>query len=116
LFLPQLNLNVPNALAPEAAFGGEPSIFLPKGHSIIEYRFQVFDYWGNLIFETTELSPNGEPLIGWNGRRNNEGEVLPKGVYVWKIFAMFEDGTIWPGVMRPNTNRPITSGPINLIR
>ncbi len=116
LFLPQLNLNVPNALAPDAVFGGEPSIFLPKGHSMIDYRFQVFDYWGNLIFETTELSSDGVPLIGWNGRRNNDGEILPKGIYVWKIFAMFEDGTIWPGVMRPNANRPITSGPINLIR
>ena len=48
-------LYVPNALTPDEN-GGEASIFLPKGRSLKEYKMQIFDKWGNLIFETNQLN------------------------------------------------------------
>ena len=35
--------------------GGLVSIFLPKGRSLREYSMQIFDSWGNLLFETDQL-------------------------------------------------------------
>jgi hypothetical protein len=49
----------------------------------------------NLVFETTEVDKNGSPMYGWDG--TNNGMPLPQGTYVWKIYAEFSDGTIWPG-------------------
>lgn len=116
VFLEKFSFFVPNAIAPEVPHAGEAAVFLPKGHSLAEYRMQIFDYWGNLIFETTELTNEGEPAVGWNGRKYNTGDLLPMGMYVWKIDALFEDGTRWPGVSIEDKKNPITSGPINLIR
>lgn len=39
------------------------------------YRFKVFNRYGNLVFETSELNK------GWSGEFNNKS--LPGGVYVW---------------------------------
>ncbi|MDZ7846908.1 MAG: hypothetical protein U5L96_09110 [Owenweeksia sp.] len=54
-------MHVPNAFAPERVGVGEASIFLPKGHLLQEYRLHIYDEWGNLIFESTELDENGSP-------------------------------------------------------
>jgi len=42
------------------------------------YNFQVFDRWGNQVFET---SAQGET---WDGRDSNNGE-YQEGVYYWKL-------------------------------
>jgi len=42
-----------------------------------EYSLQVFDRWGKLVFESTEL---GE---GWNG--TVDGKEAPIGTYVWMV-------------------------------
>ncbi|MCC5916968.1 MAG: PKD domain-containing protein, partial [Cryomorphaceae bacterium] len=115
LFLPRLNLSVPNALAPTLPHAGEAGIFQPKGHSLITYKFQVFDQWGNLVFQTDKLTADGQPLEAWNGKKHNSGELLPSGTYAWKIEAVFEDGTRWPGVPVDH-KKSRTSGTIHLIR
>ena len=42
--------------------------------------------WGNLIFESWD------PDMGWNGYDEN-GRLLPMGVYVYKLELRFVDGT-----------------------
>jgi gliding motility-associated-like protein len=66
-----------------------PSAFTPNGDGkndefkpIVEcvaknYRFQIFNRYGNLVFETSELNK------GWNGKLNNT--LQPGGVYVWIV-------------------------------
>jgi streptogramin lyase len=88
-------LDVPNALAPDINYAGEDAVFLPKGHSLMEYELTIFDKWGNIVFTTTALDANGIPSEAWNGRLNNIGNPLPMGAYVWKIVAVFDDGTSW---------------------
>lgn len=45
----------------------------------------VFNRWGQLVFETTNL--NGR---GWDGRLN--GQAQPMGVYLYRIEADFSNG------------------------
>ena len=67
-----------------------PNIFTPDGNSINDiyhpinpYRdvkdvdMQIFNRWGDLIFKTTDAD------IGWNGKRRNNGEECPDGVYFY---------------------------------
>jgi len=100
-------LFVPNAIIPEAPDADE-NLFLPKGIGLDEYTVQIFDSWGNKLWESSALQ-NGMPSEGWNGR-NQKGEIYPQDVYVWRIRAKFADGTYWSG-----TNGK-TYGTVTLIR
>jgi len=99
--------SVPSALAPNGN-SGEPAEFKPKGKSLKEYNLQIFDRWGNVIWQTTKLDDTGKPEIGWDG--TSKGIPVPQGTYVWRIYAKFSDGNIWPGIDGK------TTGPIYLIR
>ena len=79
-----------------------PSAFSPNGDSnndlfIIEVGeeveiiniLQVFDRWGNMVFEAKDFQA-GDPSFGWNGRFNNED--LQQGVYVYRMELTYEDG------------------------
>jgi gliding motility-associated-like protein len=72
---------VPNAFTPNG--DGVNDIFLPVVLNAEPgtYILDIFDRWGNLIFETSD------PVQGWDGRANNG--LLPAQVdtYVWKIFC-----------------------------
>lgn len=64
-----------------------PSGFTPNGDgindlfrlagtvSLSEYRLNVFNRWGEKVFETTD------PALGWNGR--HKGAEQPAGVFTW---------------------------------
>ena len=102
-------LFVPNALTADIN-NEEVSLFWPKGKSLAEYHLEVFDIWGNIIWESTELNFAGSPTkeSAWDGSIN--GTPAPQGTYVWKIYAKFSDGEIWLNEEGKNT------GPIYLIR
>ncbi|MFB6257576.1 MAG: T9SS type B sorting domain-containing protein, partial [Flavobacteriales bacterium] len=70
-------LYVPNAFTPDG--DGINDVFRPKGEGIAEekYRFQIYDRWGKLIFQTKD------PREGWDGTIN--GEEAKNDVYVWKL-------------------------------
>ncbi|MCF8296729.1 MAG: PKD domain-containing protein [Saprospiraceae bacterium] len=86
-------LFVSNAFSPDNG-PEEVRTFKPKGIGLKKYHLYIYDGWGNLIWETDELK-NTEPAEGWDGRYN--GVPLPQDVYVWKIEAVFLDGTPWLG-------------------
>jgi gliding motility-associated-like protein len=67
-----------------------PNIFTPDGnsindlyHPITPYRdvkdveMTIFNRWGDIVFETTDAA------INWNGKRNNDGQENPEGVYFY---------------------------------
>ena len=100
-------LFVPNALIPEHPDPGE-NVFLPKGIGIMEYTIQIFDTWGNLIWQSSALI-DGMPSEGWNGKDAN-GNLYPQDVYAWRATAKFTDGTFWSG------KNGKTYGTVTLIR
>jgi PKD repeat protein len=88
-------LFVPNAFAPSSVAQGVQE-FKPVGVNLKEYKVQVFDSWGHLIWQSTALDSEGRPVEGWNGVTSN-GDIMPQGTYVWVINAVFNDGTTWTG-------------------
>ncbi len=89
-------LFVPNALAPDYPDQGVQT-FLPKGLNLEHYNIQIFNLEGNKVWESNELDGDGSPKEGWDGTYH--GIKLPMGLYVWKISAVFKDGTIWNGTV-----------------
>ena len=48
-------------------------------------QFEIFDRWGNMVFETTDQS------IPWNGMFN--GKAANTGSYMYYLSATLYDGT-----------------------
>lgn len=84
---------VPNAFtpSPNGPTGGVAGnntfndVFLPIVKGAEEFNMQVFDRWGNLIFESNNSN------IGWDGYDKN-GKLMPAGVYVYKLTVRLSDG------------------------
>lgn len=51
--------------------------------------FQIFDRWGELVYENSDFMVN-DPEIGWDGTFRNE--MMSSGVYIWYIEAEYVDG------------------------
>jgi len=74
-----------------------PDIFSPNGdlnndylcvygNCIAEMRYEVFNRWGQLVFETETLEEC------WDGTFKNKPEI--SGVYAYKLYVMLFDGTV----------------------
>ncbi|MBE0649673.1 MAG: PKD domain-containing protein [Bacteroidales bacterium] len=87
-------LYVPNSFAPGMDNPGI-NTFMPKGVHLKEYDIQIYSAWGNLLWESKKLNANGEPVEGWNG--TYKGQPMPEGDYIWRIKAIFLDGSAWKG-------------------
>lgn len=74
-------LYVPNAFTPNG--DGDNDVFQPWTHDMAEedLDLSIFDRWGGLVFQSSGTAK------GWDGRHKNGGDVLPEGVYVWKLSA-----------------------------
>lgn len=71
---------VPNAFTPDG--GNSNNTFKPvvtSGVDVYNYHLTVFNRWGELVFESYD------PQVGWNGTFGVSGDLVPDGVYVWKI-------------------------------
>ena len=80
---PETEMFVPNAFKP----GGITPEFKPvfRFFSGSEYLFQIFNRWGQLIFETYD------PQEGWDGKY--KGSAVSQGVYVYKLSYRNSDKT-----------------------
>jgi gliding motility-associated-like protein len=74
---------IPNAFTPNG--DGVNDVFQPKGFGIVKYEMQIFDRWGEKIFETTEFEK------GWDGIRQKKNDInytiSKEEVYTWRIKA-----------------------------
>lgn len=83
------NVYIPNAFSPNN--DGENDWFAVYGGNGIAsvVSFQVFDRWGELLFERRNFRPNN-PLLGWDGRFR--GKTMGSGVFVYLATIQFLDG------------------------
>ena len=61
------------------------NIFRPYFKNVIEYKLQIFNRWGVLVFETDDLKK------GWDGYMDSANLAL-QGVYVWKATGKYANG------------------------
>jgi gliding motility-associated-like protein len=59
-------------------------VFFPYTSGVIYYKLQIFDRWGELIFESNDVN------IGWDGYY--KGKLCEQGVYIWKASVKLSNG------------------------
>ncbi|MBE0678045.1 MAG: PKD domain-containing protein [Bacteroidales bacterium] len=69
----------------EGVYPGMDYVFRPFFENVIEYKLQIYNRWGALIYESHDLNK------GWDGYFGN-GNLAPQGVYVWKVHGRYADG------------------------
>jgi gliding motility-associated-like protein len=58
--------------------------FYPRGRNITVNLFQIYNRWGELVFETDQNE------VGWDG--TYKGELVQEGLYIWKLFYSTPNG------------------------
>jgi len=76
---PRYTYHLPNAFTPNYddvndGFRGAGIFYGIKSFDMI-----IWNRWGEMVFQTND------PNIAWNGRKNNTGQMLPLGVYVYQV-------------------------------
>jgi gliding motility-associated-like protein len=85
-------IRIPNAFTPnlDGPTGGNRyndgrnDVFFPVTEGVIAYHMQIYNRWGELLFDTTDTGK------GWDGYYN--GKICPPDVYIYKIDFKFIDG------------------------
>jgi gliding motility-associated-like protein len=60
------------------------NVFMPRGRNITVKLFQIYNRWGELVFETDQNN------VGWDGTYNNNNADM--GLYIWKLFYTVPNG------------------------
>ena len=95
------SMYVPNAFSPDG--NGVNDVFfaeVPSNSSIVNFDMQIFDRWGNRVFQSDNLTD------GWTGQRG--GDKYDVGVYVYAIKVEYVDDN-GPGLLEQ-------AGDVNLLR
>ncbi len=69
----------PNAFTPDG--NGINDVWIPQGIGIdlSGYKLMIFDRWGNLFFETSDVN------MGWDGTSRDGTKPVQEDVYVWTV-------------------------------
>ena len=76
------NIFVPNAFSPNG--DGENDVLFVRGNNVTEMLFQVFNRWGEKVFESTRLQD------GWDGIYNDKN--VDPAVFVYHLTIKCGDG------------------------
>lgn len=80
--IPAMTIYIPNSFTPNG--DGMNDTFGIAGEAIQEFRMQIFNRWGQLIFESANANQR------WDG--TFMGELVPEGAYVYKVMAKGASG------------------------
>jgi gliding motility-associated-like protein len=102
-------LYVPNAFTPNGDNINDRFVLsISEDCEVLKFSVQIFDRWGQLVFEGNEL----EPSKAWDGQFNSN--YLQQGLYLYKISA-----ELYSYTNRSSTSRPVKinkQGSVVLIR
>ena len=73
---------IPNAFTPD--YDGLNDEFIPQwsGFEMQEYTFQIWNRWGDLVFETHD------PEMPWIGDVHGGAYFAPNDVYTWRLIVL----------------------------
>lgn len=75
--VPDISIYVPNAFTP--GVDQRNDIFIPVTTGILSLHFSIYDRWGHLLFESSDMQN------GWDGTYNNQP--CKEGIYNWVLTA-----------------------------
>ncbi len=92
------NLYVPNVFSPHSKKSDNKRLYV-FGKNIETLEFTIYDRWGKIVFQTTDVSASlrQDGLCckygnGWNGTHLNTGKELNIGVFAYKLIGKFTNG------------------------
>jgi gliding motility-associated-like protein len=90
---PEYTFFVPDAFTPDG--NGVNDVFKPEGNRISSFEMQVFNRWGDIVFESSMLD------FGWDGY-SSSGEELSRGVYMYhiEVYDLNERPWVYNGEIR----------------
>lgn len=106
-------LYFPNTFIPHST-NEKVSRFNGVGLGLKEYHLEIYDMYGNKVWETTEIS-GGQPVGGWDGR-DNRGKLLPQGMYMWRARAIFLNDNVWTGDNNDSGVAQTVQGTVMMLR
>jgi len=82
-FKEEFAVHVPNSFTPdEDQYNPVFLPIFPPGSEINEYQMQIFNRWGEILFESFDYK------VGWNGTYGvGSDKTVKDGTYVWKIIV-----------------------------
>ncbi len=93
--IPDFTYFLPNAFTPNG--DGKNEVFKGEGvlTEVSRFSMMIFDRWGSKIYETENIAD------GWNGRKNNNGAILPNGAYQYiiRVVSTREKESIFKGTV-----------------
>jgi len=81
LIRPEFAFWIPNAFTPNG--NGLNDVFKPVIKGVSNYKFLIFDRWGEKLFETNNIN------VGWDG--TYKGKLCTNDVYVYKVSFMDDE-------------------------
>jgi gliding motility-associated-like protein len=81
------NIYIPNAFSPDG--DGLNDIFKAKGIDIVEFKMEIFDRWGELVFKSDRIEN------GWNGAKLDSDYYAQSGMYTYTVVAREAHGEIF---------------------
>jgi gliding motility-associated-like protein len=75
--IPAMSLYIPNTFTPNG--DGMNDTFGVAGEAIKDFKMQIYNRWGQLIFESSDANQR------WDGKFG--GDKVPEGSYVYKVTA-----------------------------
>jgi len=83
---------IPNVFSPVNDDGNNDIFMIFGGPEVREIiTFQVYDRWGNLVYENSNFQPNN-PAFGWDGTL--DGRMMNAAVFAYYVKIAFTDGWI----------------------
>lgn len=80
--IPEITLYIPNSFTPDGDGINDEFLFFATGFK--EFEAQIFNRWGELLFETMDIKK------GWDAIY--KGKEVPLGVYVYKVTLITYEG------------------------
>ncbi|MEO6040030.1 MAG: gliding motility-associated C-terminal domain-containing protein, partial [Saprospiraceae bacterium] len=87
----RVDVYVPNIFSPNGDNENDVFMIFASERGVKEIKsFQVFDRWGEIVYEYYHFEPNN-PAYGWDG--NLKGQVMNPAVFVWYAVVELIDGS-----------------------
>lgn len=86
--LPRRRVYVPNAFSPDGDGINDLLNIFAGAEAVAVKSFQVFDRWGELVYEAYNFPPNN-PAVGWDGLF--KGKEMQGAVFAWTAEVVFLD-------------------------
>jgi gliding motility-associated-like protein len=87
----EFTVYVPNAITIDQ--DGKNEVFFINGTNISDKNFllNIYDRWGEIIYQTNKFNPDNPAQYGWDGRAKG-GDYVPVGTYTWLVHFIDMNG------------------------